>query len=42
MHLDPSAADIVQQGVVAMEFGASAEDLGLTIYSHPNSFRGAA
>jgi dihydrolipoamide dehydrogenase len=31
----PSAADIVQQGVVAMEFGASAEDLGLTIYSHP-------
>ena len=31
----PSAADIVQQGVVAMEFGASAEDLGLTIFSHP-------
>ena len=31
----PSAADIVQQGVVAMEFKASAEDLGLTIFSHP-------
>jgi len=31
----PSAADIVQQGVVAMEFGGSAEDLGLTIFSHP-------
>ena len=31
----PAAADIVQQGVVAMEFGASAEDLGLTIFSHP-------
>ena len=31
----PSAVDIVQQGVVAMEFGASAEDLGLTIFSHP-------
>ena len=31
----PSAADIVQQGVVATEFGASAEDLGLTIFSHP-------
>ena len=31
----PSAADIVQQGVIAMEFGASAEDLGLTIFSHP-------
>ena len=31
----PSAADIIQQGVVAMEFGASAEDLGVTIFSHP-------
>ena len=31
----PSAADIVQQGVIAMEFGASAEDLGLIIFSHP-------
>ena len=31
----PSAADIIQQGILAMEFGASAEDLGLTIFSHP-------
>ena len=32
----PSAADIVQQGVIAMEFGASAADLGSTIFSHPS------
>lgn len=31
----PSAADIVQQAVIAMEFGSSSEDLGLTIFSHP-------
>ena len=31
----PSAADIIQQGVVAMESGVSAEGLGLTIFSHP-------
>ena len=31
----PSAADIIQQGVLAMEFSARAEDLGLTIFSHP-------
>ena len=31
----PSAADIIQQGVLAMEFGASAEELGSTIFSHP-------
>jgi len=31
----PSAADIIQQGVLAMEFGVNAEDLGLTIFSHP-------
>lgn len=31
----PSAAEIVQQGAIAMEFGASAEDLGLTVFSHP-------
>jgi len=32
----PSAADIVQQGILAMELGASAEDLGSTIFSHPS------
>ena len=31
----PSAAEIVQQALIAMEFGASSEDLGLTIFSHP-------
>jgi len=31
----PSAADLVQQVVIAMEFGASAEDLALTIFGHP-------
>ena len=31
----PSAADIVQQVVIAMEFGSSAEDLALTVFSHP-------
>tara|TARA_B100000029_G_scaffold515394_1_gene622182 strand:+ start:43671 stop:45092 length:1422 start_codon:yes stop_codon:yes gene_type:complete len=30
-----SAADILQQAVIAMEFGSSSEDLGLTIFSHP-------
>jgi len=31
----PSAADLVQQVAIAMEFSASAEDLGLTMFSHP-------
>ena len=31
----PSAAEIVQQGLIAMEFSSSAEDLALTIFSHP-------
>jgi dihydrolipoamide dehydrogenase len=31
----PSAADLVQQVVIAMEFGSSAEDLGLTVFGHP-------
>jgi dihydrolipoamide dehydrogenase len=30
-----SAADLVQQVVIAMEFGASAEDLALTVFGHP-------
>ena len=30
-----SAAEIVQQALISMEFGASSEDLGLTIFSHP-------
>ncbi|PLW83279.1 dihydrolipoyl dehydrogenase [Kineobactrum sediminis] len=31
----PSAADLVQQVVIAMEFGASSEDLALTVFAHP-------
>jgi dihydrolipoamide dehydrogenase len=31
----PSAADLVQQVAIAMEFGSSAEDLGMTVFSHP-------
>ncbi|MGI9273705.1 MAG: dihydrolipoyl dehydrogenase [Endozoicomonas sp.] len=31
----PSAAELVQQGVIAMEFAGSSEDLALTIFSHP-------
>ena len=31
----PSAADIIQQGVIAMGFGAKAKELGSFIFSHP-------
>jgi dihydrolipoamide dehydrogenase len=31
----PSAADLVQQSVIAMEFGASSEDIGLIVFGHP-------
>lgn len=30
-----SAADLLQQMVIAMEFSASAEDIGLTMFAHP-------
>lgn len=33
--IGPSAADLLQQVAIAMEFSASAEDLGLTMFSHP-------
>ena len=33
--IGPSAADLVQQIVIAIEFGASSEDLALTVFSHP-------
>jgi dihydrolipoamide dehydrogenase len=32
----PSAADLLQQVVIAMEFSASAEDIGLTMFAHPS------
>jgi len=33
--IGPSAADLAQTVVVAMEFSTSAEDLGMTVFSHP-------
>lgn len=33
--IGPSAADLVQQIVIAMEFGASSEDISLTVFGHP-------
>lgn len=33
--IGPSAAELVQQCAIAMEFGTSAEDLGLMVFSHP-------
>jgi len=31
----PSASDLVQQVAVAMEFGSTAEDIGMTVHGHP-------
>ena len=31
----PSAAELVQQGAIAMEFGSSSEDMALLVFSHP-------
>ena len=33
--IGPSAADLAQTVVVAMEFSTSAEDIGMTVFSHP-------
>ncbi len=30
-----SAAELVQQGAIAMEFGSSAEDIGMMVFAHP-------
>jgi dihydrolipoamide dehydrogenase len=30
-----SAADLVQQVAIAMEFGATADDIGMTVFGHP-------
>ena len=36
MHvLGPQASELVQQGVIAMEFGATTEDLQLMVFGHP-------
>jgi dihydrolipoamide dehydrogenase len=34
--LGPQASELVAQAVIAMEFDASAEDLGLTMFAHPS------
>lgn len=33
--IGPSAAELVQEVAIAMEFGTSAEDIGLMVFSHP-------
>ena len=33
--IGPSAGDLCQQIVIAMEFSSSAEDLGMMVFSHP-------
>ncbi|AZE66191.1 dihydrolipoyl dehydrogenase [Pseudomonas synxantha] len=33
--IGPSAAELVQQGAIGMEFGTSAEDIGMMVFSHP-------
>jgi dihydrolipoamide dehydrogenase len=33
--IGPSAADLAQAVVVAMEFSSSAEDIGMTVFAHP-------
>lgn len=33
--LGPQASEMIAQAVIAMEFSASAEDLGLTMFAHP-------
>lgn len=36
MHVvGPQASELIQQGVIAMEFGATIEDLQLMVFSHP-------
>ena len=37
MHiLGSQASELIAQGVIAMEFGATAEDLALTMFAHPS------
>ena len=37
MHvLGPQASELIQQGVIAMEFGSSIEDLQLMMFGHPS------
>lgn len=34
--IGPSAAELVQQVAIAMEFGSSAEDMGMMVFAHPS------
>jgi dihydrolipoamide dehydrogenase len=34
--LGPQASELIAQAVIAMEFNASAEDIGLTMFAHPS------
>ncbi len=33
--IGPHFSELIAQAVISMEFGASAEDLGLTMFAHP-------
>ena len=33
--IGPNAAELVQQGAIAMEFGSTAQDIGMMVFSHP-------
>ena len=34
--LGPQASELIGQAVMAMEFGATSEDIGLTMFAHPS------
>ena len=34
------ASELIAEAVIAMEFGASAEDIGLTMFAHPTISEG--
>ena len=33
--LAPNASELIASAVIAMEFGASSEDIGMTMFAHP-------
>ena len=35
--IGPNAGDLCQQVVIAMEFGSSAEDIGMMVFAHPTT-----
>jgi len=38
----PNAADLTQQVAIAMEFGSTAEDIGMTVFGHPLNSKATA